>query len=186
VPDPGPAKISGAVLLDNYRAIVSILGPEKTALALATLPADMREEYLGLLPVSWCSIETSRAVLVATAEAAGEPVRAFQRKVVRLGIERTVRTVWRPLLRVLGDEALLKRTPLLYAKAYTRGELAVVFGAARAEFFLTGWPGVPESEADGLAVGIETVLDCSGRREASVTWERMADGARFLATWIPG
>jgi hypothetical protein len=180
-----PPKISGAVMLDNRRAMVDLLGQERMDQALSTLPAEWREEYLGLLPVSWCSIEISRAVLFAAAAVAGEAPRDFQRKVVRAGIERTARTVWKPLLRVVSDEALLKRTPLLYGKTYNKGELAVVFGAARAEFFLTGWPGIPDSEADGLSVGIETVLEISGRKETSVTWERFADGARFLATWIP-
>ena len=165
--------------------MVDLLGPETMARVVASLSPAMREEYLGLLPVSWCSTDTSRAVLYAAAAAANELPRDFQRKVVRLGLERTVRTMWRPFMRVVTDEALLKRTPLLYAKTFDRGELAVVFGASRADFYLTGWPAIPVTEADGLAAGIEMVLDLFGRKETTVTWDRIADGAHFEATWIP-
>lgn len=179
-------RISGAVLLDQHRVMEAIVGKGVVADAMKRLAEEQRREYQSLIPVSWCSITTANAVIVAVAAEAGRTPSALQAAIVRTGVERTLRSLWRILLRFTSDDALIARTPLLYSKTYDRGELRGRMAyPGRAEIDLLGWPGVPQLDVEGLATGIETVLRVAGRKEVKVNWDRREDGVFFVATWRP-
>jgi hypothetical protein len=104
--------------------------------------------------------------------------------VARLGVERTVSKLWRPLLRLTTDAALVKRIPLLHSKTYDTGKMeARVPIPLRGEITLRDWPTIPEIDIVALASGTEAVLGVAGRKDAKVRYERTREGAFFVATW---
>jgi hypothetical protein len=52
-----------------------------------------------------------------------------------------------------------------------------------AELELSGWSDMPEYEAVGLSVGIEAVLEYSGRKSPRVRVEREGGLVRFHLAW---
>jgi hypothetical protein len=161
-----------------------IVGKGVVADGMKRLTEAQRQEYQALIPVSWCSISTANAVIEAVAAEAGRTPSALQAAIVRTGVERTLKSIWRILLRFTSDDALIARTPLLYSKTYDRGELRGKMAyAGRAEIELLGWPGVPQLDIEGLATGMETVLRVAGRKDVKVNWDRRQDGVFFVATW---
>jgi len=96
----------------------------------------------------------------------------MQAEVVRAGVERTFSGVWRVLLRLSSDDALIKRTAMLYAKACDRGKMsAALVAPGRVRLTLTEWPEIPDLGAIALAAGIEAMLSVVGRA-AVITWTR--------------
>lgn len=161
-----------------------MLGRDVVAQALATLPPQVRAEYDGLGPLSWCSVHTTSAVLMAVAAHVRQEPKALQAAVVRAGVARTVRSIWRVLLSLTSDEQLIKRAPLVYSKSYQLGRVESSLTApGQATFAVRGWPGIPELDMEGLCVGLAAVLAAAGRRDVATRWERTPDGANLVATW---
>jgi len=178
--------VSGAVMLDQVLVMQDLLGADTVRRALESLPPPLRDEWEGLLPVSWISVAATAAFIEAAAREADRSVDDLQREIARLGVERTLKTVWRILLRLTSDGALVKRTPMLYSKTYDRGQMSSrMTGPGQARIELEGWDGIPALEVLGLAVGIETVLRCAGRRDVACEGQPRANGASFVATWTP-
>jgi hypothetical protein len=95
-----------------------------------------------------------------------------------------MRTVWRLLLRVSSDRALVSRAPVLFAKAYNRGRLEAHFPRPGAgEIHLSEWPNPPEWPLRATRIGIETVLRLAGRRSIQMRVARVDGGALFSARW---
>lgn len=171
-------------MLDQIRVMESMAGPEAMRSALAALVPDERSQFEHILPVSWLEAKASNNYIAAVARELGRHPEDFQVDVVRLGVERTLNTLWRVILRFTSDAALVKRTPLLYSKTYDVGELTSrIDQPGRADLELRGWPDVPRMDLIGLATGIETVLRCAGRKQIQISWERRPWGAAFAATW---
>jgi hypothetical protein len=120
--------ISGTVLLDQRRIIDELLGPETLERALARMPPDMRDEYSALTSLSWCRAVTATALVRALAEESEKDPRKLQAELVRRGIEHTLKTVWRVLMRFTSDEALIRRTALIYGKSLNTGQIRVEAG----------------------------------------------------------
>ncbi len=186
--DPSAAPSgSGVSILDSHRALLDIVGAEVVERALAKVPADVATEYRELLAVSWMRVERIETIYRAIAEEAGMPLEQLQVETVRRGVDRTVRGAWKMLLRLTTDEALIKRTPLLYNRAYNVGSLeAIEMVAGHATLKLTGFGTISDFALLGLAAGIEGVLRSAGRKDAAVTFERTPDGARLTARWHRG
>jgi len=180
----GAVRVSGAVVRDQHKVMEETFGAAVVARAVEGLEPDTRREYEAVLPVSWCSVDTANAVIRAVARELGRTPSDLQRQVARLGVERTLSTVWRLLLRVTSDDALVRRTPVIYGKTYDRGEFTSrIVAPGRAELTLAGWPAMPELDMESLGVAVETVLELAGRRAVRVTWERRSSGAFYVATW---
>jgi hypothetical protein len=166
-------RIFGAVLLEQRRVMREIAGAEVFDRVLAELPPDVRREYEGLSVLSWCRHSTATEVTQQVGRALGRRPEAWQAEVVRSGIERTFRGVWRVLLRIGSDEALIRRTALFYSKACDRGRLrADSVGPGHVRLTLSEWPDIPELDLIALATGIETVLRVVGRNAVVITWTR--------------
>ena len=137
-----------------------MLGRDVVAQALATLPPQVRAEYDGLGPLSWCSVHTTSAVLMAVAAHVRQEPKALQAAVVRAGVARTVRSIWRVLLSLTSDEQLIKRAPLVYSKSYQLGRVESSLTApGQATFAVRGWPGIPELDVEGLVNRIRVYKD---------------------------
>jgi hypothetical protein len=166
-------RIFGAVLLEQRRVMRELAGEEVYAAAMAELPEDVRREYERLSMLSWCRHSTATEVTQRIGHALGRRPEAWQAEVVRTGIERTLSGVWKVLLRFSSDDALIKRTALLYSKACDRGRLtAEQLAPGHVKLTLSEWPDIPELDLIALATGIETVLRVVGRKTVIVTWAR--------------
>ena len=176
--------VSSAVIFDQVRLMRELYGADVVARAEEALPATLREELLAMTPGGWMSLDAPRELKNAVAALIGADPIVLQRDICRRGVERTLTTIWRFFLRQLGDEALAKRTPLLYSRSFNRGSLAVAsFRDGGAEFELRGWPRMPEYDLVGLTAGVQAVLELAGRKDVHVTTTRHASLVLLHARW---
>jgi hypothetical protein len=88
------------------------------------------------------------------------------------------------LIRLTSDEALVRRTPAYYSRAFNIGTLAsTIPEPGRVSLTLSGFPGAPDFSLRGVAWGIETVMTVAGRKNVRVVYTRTGDGASFNGTW---
>ncbi len=179
--------MSSTLLLDQIRLMNEVYGEHVVRSAFQTLERPVRDEIAELLPGGWCATETARALKNAIAVQVGKDVLVVQRRVVRLGVERTLTTLWRFFVRHVSDESILKRAPTLYSRSFNRGRLELVsFRPGEAELDLHGWPDIPEFDLVGLTAGIEAVLAVTGRRDARTNTARKGATVRLRVTWRGG
>lgn len=182
----GRPRTSAALLLDQIAVLKELVGDDVVREGMANLPPAYREELETLTAVSWIDTEVAESILYAVAPLAGRDPLHLHTDIVRIGVERTLRTLWRIILRFTSDRALVLRTPLIYSKTFDRGELlSRIEGPGRAELALSDWPDISDMQLNGLATGIETVLRVAGRRDVKVLYERREEGAFLVASWIP-
>jgi hypothetical protein len=171
--------VFGALLLEQRKVMIRLAGEEVVRRVIAGLPAEQREEYEGISLLSWCRHSTATEVTVRVGQAIGKRPEVFQAEVVRAGVERTIAGPWRVLLRLASDEALVKRTALLYSKTCDRGRLtAEPLGPGHVQLTLSEWPDAPDLAIVALAAGVEAVLRSVGRK-ATVTWARKPPNVVF-------
>lgn len=176
--------VSGTNVRDTHRVLVELVGSEVAERALGGMDPERRDAYVQALPVSWVPLDIAEEVVVRIAEEAGRAPGVLIEQAARRGVERTLRTVWRMLLRVTTDRALVTRAPILYAKTYRVGEMiADVPEPGRAVVRVRGWPGMSELQRIGLRAGIEGVLSVAGRRDVRGRERVLPDGAEFTLTW---
>ena len=177
-------RVSATLILDQIRLIKDLHGETVVVEAFASLPAGVRQELDELLPGRWLSIGAVRMMKQAIADRLGEPLLTFQRRTVRLGVERTLNTFWRFFMRHLSDDHLIRRTPVLYSRTFDRGELRFISMADRQALLeLHGWPNMPDFDVAGLCGGIEAVLALAGRVEPLVTTSRRGVVVHFVLEW---
>jgi hypothetical protein len=183
-PTRNPDSVSGA-LATNLRAVVTeLLGEPAVRAALARVPPDARRDFEGVTSIGWIPIASLEAVFGELARGQGQTIAELHENVARISVERTLRTVWRVLLRLTTDAALISRTPVLFARAYNRGKLeARIPTPGRAEVTLSEWPNTPEWTLRATRIGIETVLRVAGRKNVRTVSERRPQGAAFAVTW---
>lgn len=179
-----PACVSGA-LAANLRGVVrELLGDAAVDTALRRVPRDVADEFEAVTSLGWVRISTFETVFTELAGSAGKTVSELHSEVARVSIERTMRTVWRMLLRVTTDNALISRTPVIFARSYNRGRLsAAIIAPGRAELTLSDWPDAPDWPLRATRIGVETVLRLAGRKDARASAERRSHGASIVATW---
>jgi len=153
--------------------------------ALASVPARVRDEFLAATPIGWMRVSTLETIYRELGRETGRDPAELHIEIGRLGIERTLKTLWRLFLRITSDAALVARTPIIFNKSFDRGKLSShIPGPGYAELHLTGWPGVGEFPLRSTCNGIATVLTLAGRENVRVAVrERTADGAKLVATW---
>ncbi|MBX3249851.1 MAG: hypothetical protein KF901_21920 [Myxococcales bacterium] len=177
-------RTSGATTRDAHAILERLVGAEVVARALQRLPTDERQVYEGATSVSWIDCDVVEHVYEAIAAEAGRDVPSLQAEVMRAGVERTVHSLWRILLRFTSDNALVTRTPLFYRKVFDKGEMVSrVVERGRAEIEMRGFPEMSDFHLRGLMVGIQCVLEAAGRRDVRMRPQRTREGARIDATW---
>jgi hypothetical protein len=176
---PRETRIFGAGLLEQRKVLVELAGEDLLESIVRGLPQEQREEYEGLTLLSWCRHTTATEVVVRVGAALGKRPEVFQAEVVRAGVERLFGGIWKVLLRIPSDDALIKRSAMLYAKACDRGRMsAESIAPGRVKLTLSEWPDVPDLAIIALAAGIESVLRVVGRR-AVITHRREGDVVVF-------
>jgi hypothetical protein len=176
--------ISGPLASGLRDVALELIGPKAIERALDSLPGDVRDHYCTFTAVEWVPIETMEAVFGAIAKETGTNVASLHERVASVSIERTMRTLWRVLLRLTTDAALVSRTPSVFARSYNRGRLvAEVPRSGRGEITLVEWPNVPAWTLRATRIGVATVLGLAGRRDIRVETTPTSTGARYLATW---
>jgi hypothetical protein len=136
------------------------------------------------MPIGWMPIADMESVFAEMAAEMRRSVSDLHTEVARLSIERTFRALWRVLLRFTTDEALMSRTPAIFARSYNRGKLESSFPAkGRAVAKLRDWRNAPEWPLRATRIGIETVLVIAGRKDVRVKCTRTDDGAEYSAVW---
>jgi hypothetical protein len=177
-------QVSSTVIYDQIRLMRETYGADVVARAEASLPAPLREELTALTPGGWMSLDAPRELKNAVAALVGIEPMEFQRLIVARAVERTLTTIWRFLLRQLGDDALAKRTPLIYARSFNRGTLTMKSTSdGSVELELSGWSRIPEYDLVGLMMGVQKVLELAGRKEVKVTATRRSPVVHIHGTW---
>ncbi len=177
-------QLSGAIFLDQIKVLTEHYGQPAIDQALAALEPQEREEIRGLLAMSWCDSTLAMRFKNELARAVGMNELELQRFVTRAGIERTLRGVWRFLVSQLWDDALVKRVPSIYSRAFDRGSMrAEGLRPGGSSFVLKGWPTIPDYDAHGLAFGMESILTVAGRKNVRVSWRREGAEVVFTASW---
>lgn len=183
-PENRRGRTSGATTRDAHAMLIDLVGADVVARALARLPKEEREVYENATPVSWIDCDVIEHVYEAIAREAGRDVAALQEEVMRRGVNRTVHSLWRILLRFTSDNALVTRTPLFYRKVFDKGEMiSKVVDRGRAEIELRGYPEISDFHLRGLLVGIGCVIEAAGRRNVQMHPRRTREGVNVTATW---
>jgi len=180
-------RVSGAVILKQIESLTQLYGRDTYDRALALLPDGPRRDVEELLAISWIPAPTAQRLKDAVAALVGRTSEEVQVQVVQASLGQIINAFWRFLLRQVSDEALVKRTPLLYSRTFDRGELvAQVIEPGHASFELLGWPEMSDYDALGLATGIAFVLEHAGRKGAAGRWSRSGGRVIFEASWPHG
>ena len=153
---------------------------------LAALPPDIRKEYEDVSVLSWPRVRVAEAVFEAASGVLDRLPADIHTEVSRRAIEHTLTKLWRFVLRLASDEALITRTPLLYKRGFQRGRLeARVTAPGSAEVQVHDWQDMPEFSVRGLRIAIETVMSLAGRKNVRLKYQRTEHGPMFVVTWAP-
>jgi hypothetical protein len=176
--------VSGVSLMHFRDAVAKLFGREVIVRGAARLAPEERAQLEALSAIGWVPVETLAHAVDAWAEAAGVSAEELTVRGVREATRQSFATVWRVLLRLTTDDALVARAPLLYARVRNAGTLGVTaLGARDAQLALTGWRDSTERQLLSLAVSFETILELTGRPHARCTFKRTSDGGTFRLRW---
>jgi hypothetical protein len=178
-------KLSGAVFIDTIEGYKQLVGSEKVREVLEKLPTEIRNQLPVLTPKSRVEPDILMTISEALAKVSGRDTIGLHTEAIRLGMKRTLKNIWKPLLALTSDQALVKRAPLFYSRAYEGGSLiATKLENGRGELVLSGWHGgAPAIHVHGIVAGIEAVLTFAGRKNVTSTHELTADGALIHIAW---
>jgi hypothetical protein len=176
--------LSGISVRDTFRMIEEIVGSAIYRDAMSRLPDESRQQFEEAIAVSWIPMSLVGSVVDEIAALAARDPEHLLDEAVRRAVHVTFKTAWRMLLRITTDEALVARTPIIYAKARNVGRLeAAVKVPGRAELNLTEWPMVSDRHIRTIGVSIQTVLEIAGRRNVRIRSQRTVHGAYYVLTW---
>lgn len=184
VPDRTVPSLSGAVFLRNVEFFRKEVGSAPVERAFASLPEEQRDRLHAAVPAAWMWATDVDDLYYAIAKEADRELLSFYSDVVRQGIEQTLRSVWKVLIRLSSPRALLLRAPIVYGRGHSAGTIVPeIVGPGQARAVLTGWEGMSDLRRVGVATGIETLLGVAGRRDTKVEFEATGDGAIFHVSW---
>lgn len=176
--------MSGTLVLEHRRILIEMCPPGLFPRVLAMLPPDVRAEYEEVSVLSWPRIRVAEAVFEAAGVVMDRMPSDLHTEVARRAVEHTLTKLWRFVLRLASDDALISRTPLLYKKGFQRGHLeARMVAPGTAEVQVHDWHDMPEFSIRGLRIAIETVLSLAGRKGVRLKYQRTELGPMFVATW---
>lgn len=175
---------SGIAARDFQWALRRVVGDSVFEVALGQVSLEAREVLCNVPTDPWVPLAMMGELIEAARDHSGMDEDELMERTIRMSTEHTINTVWRVLLRVTTDKALITRTPLLWKRTRNVGQLEVTeHGKGRGTLQVTGWPGLTRRSAFALAINIRTILECAGRKEVRVKWGRSRDGARYHVSW---
>ena len=176
--------VSGLSMMNFRDAVSRQFGPSLAARGLERLDPTKRQQLETMTAVDWIPVETLASAVDAWADEANVSPEELTIRGVRESTRHSFATVWRLLLRLTTDEALITRTPLIYARARNAGTLtADMRGPRNARLVLREWRNPTDRLLLSLAVAFETVLELTGRYHARCTFKRTSDGGVFQLQW---
>lgn len=101
--------LSGALYLRNEKVFRQVLGDKVVDQALASLTKEEQDILESAVPAAWIPVCVVDGCYEAIARCAGRELKSFYPQVVRLGVSQTLRSVWKVLIRLTTDRALLSR-----------------------------------------------------------------------------
>jgi stage V sporulation protein SpoVS len=186
VPHSTTPSLSGALYLRTERVFRQVVGDGAVDQAFASLSSEHQQILESAVPAAWIPVAVIDVFYEAIARCAGQDLNSFYPEVVQLGITQALRSVWKVLMRLTTDRALLSRTPIIYARGHSVGRIQTTIDApGKATVVLSGWPGVPELRRVGVGANIQAVMDVAGRKGVSVRYDRTVDGAVYHVRWQP-
>src|SRR5690242_15329911 len=114
--DEDAPSVSGALACALRDVVLEIAGKEKIAAGLSKAPPRARASYEAMTSVGWVPIDTMETVFSAIAAELDTTVGELHTRVAKISIERTMLTLWRMLLRITTDHALVSRTPTIFGR----------------------------------------------------------------------
>jgi len=179
-----PAGVAGARIM-HMRQILQQRYPEALERALSKVPSTVREEFLNASSMSWVSTTTDYAVHDAVAQELGREAVPFHEEILREAVDRSFKTLWRILLRFTTDEALVARTPAIYARTRNAGEMTSrLTEKGRAQCVLKNYPSITARDAKSITVGLSVVMTLTGRKNVNIAFQKTDDGAVYTMTWL--
>lgn len=176
--------VAGSNLTVSRRVARELVGSDAFERALSDLSPEERSSYMDSTAMSWVPVAHIDRALERLAHHSGHAAEWLSAELARRSQEEMLNTLYRVLMRITTDEALIGRTQTFYSKVYDTGSLSSVFPApGRCEVTLSGWRTISDLQLVGLGAGVETTLRCAGRKDARVQGRRTADGAFYLCTW---
>ena len=176
--------LAGMTVLNLRKAFEELVGSDTVVRALNRVSPKARDDYEAATPISWVLNESVSRVHEAIADEAGADVNELVLAAVEISVDRLFKTVWRIFLRFTSDEALIQRTPILYSRSRSLGEMTSrMLRPGIAEVMISGWPTIPDRDVLVMRLAIERFLILAGRSSVSVTFERAPGGARYRAQW---
>ena len=151
--------ISGTVATTTRKMLRDLAGDAAYERALARL--------------TWLPVDLANDVVRLVAEESGMLEAKLFEDSTRRTQEALLGTVYRILMRLTTDEALISRTPQFYSRSFNVGKLSSTFPApGEALVALTEWPTISDQQMRGLGYGIETTLRVAGRKDARAACKR--------------
>ncbi len=176
--------LSGQATLDFRWACEQVIGSEATERAIASLPESARRRYGELTPLTWVDYETVRLANDAFAREGERTIDALYEEVIPRAMERSFRTVWRLLIRLTTDRALIARTPLIYQRTRSRGTMiSEIVGPGKARVQVTDFHDIPDRDVTALGISIAALLRIAGRSDVKVHGRRAPGGANWTVRW---
>ncbi|HKU36982.1 MAG TPA: hypothetical protein VJR89_02510 [Polyangiales bacterium] len=183
-PDSPVPSTSGIAVMDLLHVLAEMVGQAKIERAKGRLSPAQRQTIDALTAVSWLPNTTLALFVDELARCVQRDAEAMIDEAVRAAVDRTFKTVWRMFLRVTSDEALIKRTPIIYQRSRNIGQLSArILEPGNAEALLTQWPDVPDRHLRTIGVSIARVMELAGRRDVRMTAHRTPDGGRYQLRW---
>jgi hypothetical protein len=174
------------MVVQHRRAWTELFGDDVVRVCLSRLSEDDRTEIEEATAVGWVRFSALERFYDLLSAELSRDVVALHTEIVRIAVERNARTLWRALLRITSDRALMARAPSIFAKGYDRGRVRIdILEPGRAVITLTELAGMSEFVGRGFGVAVETLLTVAGRQHASATVRRTLDGGRVEVRWTP-
>lgn len=183
--------VAGGTLHGFAEALGELYGRPMVEAGLARLPLEERIQVEQAKAQLWVPIGILGRAVDAWAIASGVSDEELTVRGVRLSTRNTVNHLFRVLLRVTTDEALIARTQALYSRVRNVGTLsAQVRGPQSARLTLTGWRNGTDRQLLSFVVAVETLLELTGRPHARSKVRRTSDGGVMDLSWgdpaVPG
>ena len=167
----------------GYDKTFGVIGGGYSA-ALSRVNPQTREAFDTVLGAGFLPLSVLEDVMPEMAAEAGEPLLAFHKGTMSAVTERKLRTIWRLLLRLTSDAAIVKRAPIIWRRTFDGAEFeGAVTTPGRGTATVTGWPQMREMHLAGFAGGAEAVLRVAGRSDVRATQRRTSNGGVVEIQW---
>jgi hypothetical protein len=176
--------VSGTLIHSLVEVARETLGRQVFEAGFDAAPGDSGAIVRAAMPGQWLPVAAVEAAFESLAKAAGRDLPSLHLELAKISVDRALRRFWRIFLKLTSDEALVSRTPVIYAKSFNRGRLtSAVPAPGKGQVELLDWPSAPEWPVRGTRIGIEAVLSLAGRANVRADVRRTATGAIYAVTW---